>query len=155
MDGNIFLMRDVTDRPAPFTLNFPELQGTGYTILSTQGHVIVLTDVALVTIPNLARDFLAGNSLAEDRPIFIMQVEAFEAFLIDNETLVALVDGRAISYRIAELTGRSDAHLAERTENRSQAQTSPDTIESALYRPNISAHTDWQTSTIHPAFTPA
>lgn len=155
MDGNIFLMHDVSDRPAPLTLNFPELRGTGYTILSTQGHVIVLTDVALITIPNLAHDFLAGKSLAEDRPTFIMQIEAYEAFLINSETLVALVDGRAISYRIAELTGCGDAHLAERAENRSHTRTSPDTIESALYRPNISAHTDWQTSTIHPAFTPA
>src|SRR5262249_7623578 len=66
-DRTIFLIRDVLGSEAPAALNYAGLEGTAYTLLSAQGHLLLLTERNLFTLPQLAARYLRGESL--DRPL--------------------------------------------------------------------------------------
>ncbi len=107
----IFLMRDVLGTEAPVTLNYGGLDGTAYTLLSAQGHLLLLTDQELIAFPDLAARFLRGDPL--DRPLAIVSspVNAAEAFLLgDHSVLLIEEDSTVAELRIADLVGG----LAER-----------------------------------------
>jgi hypothetical protein len=107
----IFLMRDVLGTEAPVTLNYGGLDGTAYTLLSAQSHLLLLTDQELIAFPDLAARFLRGDPL--DRPLAIVSspVNAAEAFLLrDHSVLLIKEDSTVADLRIADLVGG----LAER-----------------------------------------
>ena len=118
----VFLIRDVLEDQTPFALNYGGIQGTAYTLLSAQGHLFLLTDRELVTLPNVASRFLRGESLDGPLEIASIPVNVSEAFLrrdhavllIEEDSAVAqleikdLVEVTASAYRQAglELNGR-------------------------------------------------
>ena len=103
----IFLIRDVLGNEAPVTLNYGGLEGTAYTLLSSQGHLLLLTDEDLITLPNAADRFLRGESL--DRPLEIVSspVNVSEAFLRgDHSVLLIEEDATVAEIKVADIVGR-------------------------------------------------
>jgi hypothetical protein len=107
----IFLIRNVLEDKTPFGLSVEGLRGIAYTLLSAQGHLFLLTDEQLITLPNVASRFLRGESF--DRPLEIVNspVNAAEAFLWrDQSVLLIEEDSTVAELRVAAIVG----HLAER-----------------------------------------
>lgn len=110
-ERTIFLLRDVLGTEAPITLNYGGLDGTAYTLLSAQGHLLLLTDQELIAFPDLAGRFLRGEPV--DRPLVTVNspVNVAEAFLLgDHSVLLIEEDSTVAELRIADLVGG----LAER-----------------------------------------
>ncbi len=105
-ERTIFLIRDVLGTEPPIPLNYGGLDGTAYTLLSAQGHLLLLTDEELIAFPDLATRFLRGDAL--DRPVAIVgsPVNAAEAFLLgDHSVLLIEEDSTVAEVRIADLVG--------------------------------------------------
>lgn len=110
----IFLMRDVLGTEAPVTLNYGGLEGTAYTLLSAQGHLLLLTDQELIVFPEVAARFLQGDSL--DRPLAIVSspVNAAEAFLLGNQSVLLIEEDSTVAeIQVVDLVGRLADETAE------------------------------------------
>jgi hypothetical protein len=108
----IFLIRDALGCERPVTLNYGGLDGTAYTLLCAQGHLMLLTDEELIALPDVASRFLRDESL--DRPLRVVSspVNAAEAFLLnDHSVLLIQEDSTVAEIRVAEMVGQ----LAEKT----------------------------------------
>jgi hypothetical protein len=105
-DRVLFFIRNVLEDQTPTTVNLASLRGTAYTLLSAQGHLFLLTDRELVVMPNLAAQFLRGEALGPEVAISIIRVDAAEAFLLRDESVLLIV-GESIVSRIdiAEMVG--------------------------------------------------
>jgi hypothetical protein len=115
-DRVIFFIRNVLDEQSPSTVNLASLRGTAYTLLSAQGHLFLLTDRELVVMPDLAGQFLGGEALGPELAISIIRVDASEAFLLRDES-VLLIEGESIVSRIdiSEMVGaRTGEHVDEK-----------------------------------------
>jgi hypothetical protein len=107
-ERTIFLMRDVLGTEAPIPLNYGGLEGTAYTLLSAQGHLLLLTDQDLIAFPDLANRFLRGDSVHGPLAIVSSPVNAAEAFLLeDHSVLLIEEDSTVAELRIADLVAGS------------------------------------------------
>jgi hypothetical protein len=105
-ERTIFLMRDVLGTEPPVTVNYGGFEGTAYTLLSAQGHLLLLTDQELIAFPEMASRFLKGDSF--DRPLAIVSspVNAADAFLRgDHSALLIEEDSTVAELKIADLVG--------------------------------------------------
>ena len=84
-------------------MSFDELVGTAYSVLSAQGHICVLTSTEMVTFPNLATDFLAGNPIGRSRDVSEMPIRAVDAFLAGEEAILLIGEEKVVSQDIAGL----------------------------------------------------
>jgi hypothetical protein len=106
-DCAIFLIRNVIEDQEPLPLNY-QLRGTAYTLLSAQGHLFLLTDQELVVLPSVASRFLRGESLECPLEILSSPVNAAEAFLLyDHSVLLIEEDSTVAELRVADLVGGS------------------------------------------------
>jgi hypothetical protein len=96
-DRVIFFIRDVLEEQSPSTVNLASLRGTAYTLLSAKGHLFLLTDRGLVVMPNLAAQFLRGEAFGPELAISIIRVDAAEAFLLRDESILLIEDDSIIS----------------------------------------------------------
>jgi hypothetical protein len=104
-------------------VNLATLRGAAYTLLSAQGHLFLLTDRELVVIPNLASQFLRGETLGPELAISIIRVDAAEAFLLRDES-VLLIEGESTVSKIdiPEMVGAGTGEPAdERSERNGRA----------------------------------
>jgi hypothetical protein len=105
-DRAIFFIRNVLEDQSPSSLNYAGLQGTAYTLLSTGGHLVLLTDQELVVMPSLAAQFLRGESLDQTREIRIIPVNASEAFLLRDRAVLLLEEEAIVSeIKVADMIG--------------------------------------------------
>jgi hypothetical protein len=93
----VFLIRDVLEDQTPFALNYGGIQGTPYTLISAQGHLFLLTDRELVTLPNVASRFLCGESLAEPLEIACGPVNVSEAFLWRDQAILLIEEDSSVA----------------------------------------------------------
>jgi len=93
----VFLIRDVLEDQTPFALNYGGIQGTSYTLLSAQGHLFLLTDRELVTLPNVASRFLRGESLAGPLEIACVPVNVSEAFLRRDQAILLIEEDSSVA----------------------------------------------------------
>ena len=103
-DGRLLWTRDVLDQNPPLAVNLDGLKGTVYSVLSTQGHVFVLTSTELVTLPNLADNFLSG--LPMDRPLeakILRMKDAVDIYLADDENIHAIDGDQLFLLPLADL----------------------------------------------------
>ncbi len=104
----IFLMRDVLGNEPPVTLNYGGLEGTAYTLLSAQGHLLLLTDRELIALPDAAVRFLQGESLCGPLQIVSLPVNAAEAFLLGHHSVLLIEEDSTVAeIRVADLVGQS------------------------------------------------
>ena len=102
-DARLLLTHDVLERRPPLMLGFDDLAGTAYSVHSAHGHIFILTSTELVTLPNLAADFLAGAPMDRVRDTFVMPIQASEAFLVGDDDLFVIAEKRESFMRLADL----------------------------------------------------
>jgi hypothetical protein len=93
----IFLIRNVLEDQTPFALTFGGIQGTPYTLLSAQGHLFLLTDRELVTLPNVASRFLRDEFLAGPLEIACVPVNVSEAFLRQDQAILLIEEDSSVA----------------------------------------------------------
>jgi hypothetical protein len=117
-DRAIFFIRNVLEDQTPVARDFAGLQGTAYTLLSAQGHLLLLTDRELLALPNVGSRFLQGESLDLSLEIRITPVNAAEAFLLRDRSVLLIEENSIVSeLMVADLVGtlaekHADAGLA-------------------------------------------
>ena len=85
---DIFFVRNVLEERAPFALGYRELDGAAYSLRSAQGHIFLLTDSYFVTLPELGRKFLAGESLDANVAVSLIRTDAADAFLWADRSIL-------------------------------------------------------------------
>ncbi len=104
----IFFIRDVLEDQTPIAMNYGGLQGTAYTLLSAQGHLFLLTNRELVVMPSAATRFLRGESFEQPLEIGIIPVNAAEAFLLQDRSVLLIEEGAIVSeLKVADMVGTS------------------------------------------------
>jgi hypothetical protein len=108
LDRTILLSRNVLEAQRPQTLRFDNLEGTAYTILSTNGHLFILTSTSLAIVLDVASSFLKGEAL--DGPTTIRQwpIRAVDIYLAYDRWLLLVLEDRVISVSIDRLVPRGD-----------------------------------------------
>ena len=102
-DGGLLWTKDVLERKPPLLMRFEALTGTGYSVLSAQGHVFLLTSTELVTLPNLANDFLSGVPMNRLLAAKTIPIEALDIFLVDNATMYVIGADGEFSLHLSDL----------------------------------------------------
>lgn len=98
-DRVIFFIRNVLEEQSPSIVSLSGLRGTAYTLMSAQGHLFLLTDRELVIMPDLAAQFLRGEAFGPEIAISTIRVDASEAFLLRDESIL-LIEGDSIVSKI-------------------------------------------------------
>jgi hypothetical protein len=103
LDRSLIFVRNVLSEEQPRTLRFDDFRGTPYTILSADGHLIVLTNREIVVLPNLASRYLNEEKL--DSPIHYRKrpVHAVDAFITYGKDLMILTDEGVDLFEISML----------------------------------------------------
>ena len=106
-DCTLIFIRDVLAYEQPQMLKFNGFRGTPYSILSSQGHVLVLTSREIIVLPQLGSRYLSGEEL--DRPIHYRHrpVAAVDAFIHDDRELMIITDIGINAFDISDLTNGS------------------------------------------------
>jgi len=102
-DGKMLWMMDVLERKPPLLIDIHELTGAVYSLLSAQGHIFILTSTELVTLPNLATNFLSRAPM--DRPLggIRLPLEAVDFFLFEEDALYVITSDGELIFRITDL----------------------------------------------------
>ncbi len=94
-DCTLLFFRDVWNDRQPSTLKFKDISGTAYRVMSSRGHLFLLTSSGLFIFAGLARRFLEGESIdSTPTPGRIIPLEAVDANLAgDHWLLIVMPDG--------------------------------------------------------------
>ena len=92
-DGSFVLVHDIlSENEKPTTMSFPDVLGTGYGILTVQGHIVVLTSRALCIYKDLARRFKEGCSVDREATfVLVLPVEAVDVNRYDDSKLLLIL----------------------------------------------------------------
>lgn len=102
--GTIHLTLDILGHKPPINLRFPELRGAGYSILSSQGHLFVLTSQRLCTLPDLAATFLRGGLVGPRIRTLNLSVDAVDASIAYGESLLIIQSESVALIEVSDLT---------------------------------------------------
>ena len=91
-DNSFHFRRDCFDGFSPKTLSFPDLKGTGYTILSARGHLFLLTSEGLYAFPMLVNRYLDDEPLDGPTKCYFTPVRAVDVYLAHEDLLVVTAD---------------------------------------------------------------
>jgi hypothetical protein len=95
IDNSLYLKANIMQPPST-TLRLPHLRGTGYSLLSTRGHLFVLTSECLYTLPHLATRFLSGPIPSKIPSSIDMPSDPIEAFMARDQFLLIVEIGSPI-----------------------------------------------------------
>jgi hypothetical protein len=103
-DGTLIIFRDILYDRSPRTIKFRSVRGTVYRILSSQGHVFLLTSKGLFVLARLA-ERLAGDILLEkfNTDVLPLQVAAADANLVGERWLVAVGVGEVLRFDLQKM----------------------------------------------------
>jgi hypothetical protein len=115
----VYFFRNILEEKVPLSVEFDGLQGTPYTIMVVEGHLIVHSSSRLITLPNVAKDFLDDRSLMSDFEISQLLIEASGAFpTFEGNVLLTTIPSLSllsISDIVNRLIGQEDADLPPKT----------------------------------------
>ena len=101
-DGSLIFIRDLS-QAQPQALRLEELHGSPYSILSTDGHLFVLTSKRIVALPNLLTRYLQGDRLDHPVPCRCTPIQAVDAYVSYGKHLLIVMDKEVRSFEIARL----------------------------------------------------
>ena len=103
LDRSLVFVRDLLGKEMPQSLHLGELQGTPYSILCLDRHLVVLTSKELVVFPDLLNWYLQGQS--SDRPFRYRYtpIQAVEAYLAYSRYLMVVMDEEVRFFEIPRL----------------------------------------------------
>jgi len=91
IDGILLLFHDVLNQTRPVTIQLGGLEGTVYRILSSAGHLFVLTSKAIYVWHGLIEGLLKGNSTKESTPPVVVPKAAVEMNVYRNQLLLIVM----------------------------------------------------------------
>ena len=94
LDCSLLFVRDILDltQEIPRRMRLEGLRGTPYSLLHAFGHLFLLTSAELVIFPDLASQFLAGEALDHPVGAYHSPVQAVEAFIAGERSLLVVTD---------------------------------------------------------------
>ncbi len=102
IDNSLHFVRDVFTDRRPQTFRFDELNGKAYRLLSSHGHIFLLTSRCLYVFFDLARQFLDNSAVGSPTAVEVLPCQAIDANMaFDRKLLVLLTNGLKI-YDIAQ-----------------------------------------------------
>ncbi|WP_165075247.1 hypothetical protein [Paludisphaera rhizosphaerae] len=116
-DLSLFFIADVLSDEPPVALAFGDLEGTAYSVLSSGGHVFLLTDREFITLPGLADRFLRRrDQMHEDVIVSTTRCDVVEAFAVGGD--IFLIEGETVAeYPVAALADVSPSAKTSRDES--------------------------------------
>ncbi len=91
IDGILMLFSDVLNSLHPITIKLGGIEGTVYRLLSSRGHLFVLTSKAMYAWLGLIDGLLDGNPIEENSVPVIMPMEAVDATLVRDTVLLVVM----------------------------------------------------------------
>ena len=91
-DGSVHFCRDVLGDHPPHMFRFNKLQGAAYTILHHAGHLFILTNEALYTLPGLAARYLSGEFRGGRASVRESPLDAADIYLAHGRLLLVMAD---------------------------------------------------------------
>jgi hypothetical protein len=113
-DGTVLLVHDAMRNENPATIKFDTVEGTAYRILSTQGHVFVLTDRGLFVLMGLAENLITG-AVSEDSvtPLFVVPMEAVDANLVGDRWLLVVMPDEVRIFDVQQIVADTPGQMPD------------------------------------------
>jgi len=103
-DRSIYLIQNVTSPSQSSILRIDDLQGIAHKVMSSCGHIILLTSESLYILPDLARQFLEGQRIGGHNNIYTIHGNFADAFVVYNKWIfLVMPDGGLRSVKIEDL----------------------------------------------------
>ncbi len=99
--GEIWLCRDIIHQEAPIMLHYHNFAGTVYRLLSTRGHLFVLTSKAIYVLADLATRLVQPVFNKSSSPVMTIPMEAVDAAIVDDKWLLVVMPDLIRRYDIA------------------------------------------------------
>lgn len=97
-DQTVLLSRDILDGRPPIRLRVGDLlEGTPYTILSSGGHLFILTSHVLAVAPGLVDRFLADGSIIDRDAGRMLRLNATDIYLAYDRYLITILEGQFLN----------------------------------------------------------
>lgn len=128
IDNSLHLFRDISGGPGPVTLEFPELEGTGYSVFSAQGHIFILTSKALYLLQGLADRFLRDEKLIVPSRLRSLDMDAVDGTLAYGKTLLIVLADSVLCIEVGAFA--RDEEERESPTDRNGTEVSPREFES-------------------------
>lgn len=128
LDCSICLVRDLLGDRNTNRLRFNPVGERGFRVLCAEGHVFLLTNKRLYSFVNLAARFLDGDAFAHPTTVRWLDIEAVDASLAFDRTLLVVMPNCVYRIPIDSLVTdgvRLADHLGLRSEKRMSKETLP------------------------------
>jgi hypothetical protein len=103
IDNSLHFSFDLLSDHTPLGLRFRDMQGIAYAVLSTGGHIFMLTSSQLYTVPNLADRLLARESLSDTMTVHRWPVEASDFMMAYGKHGILLADKGVLLFELNDL----------------------------------------------------
>jgi hypothetical protein len=102
-DRTIHFFRDIRRSPDMRSLRLSVSGGSGYRILSAQGHLLVLTDQGLYILMNVVKDFLKGKPIGGFMSVRFVEIEASDFTVAHGKWVLFVTPKCAVRMALSEL----------------------------------------------------
>ena len=107
INNTLHFCQDIRSESPTVGLRLPEMLGTGYTLLHTEGHLFILTSEAFYLLPDLAKHLLNRESRAIKTVSYRTPVEALDCSLAYGKVVLLITQGNVLTFEIGDLTAGS------------------------------------------------
>jgi len=107
IDNSIHLSEDIRRGHRRLGLHFPEMQGTAYSVLSTKGHLFILTSEAFYFLPKLADRFLKREPVEAKMTVLRTPLEALDCSIAYGEHLMLITAKSGLLVEVSQLAAAS------------------------------------------------
>jgi hypothetical protein len=136
-DCKIILIRDVTKLTDVGALDYAEIEGTGYDLLSSQGHLFVLTSELFVTLAGVVDEFANGRLPSKRQTASFMRAQGVALYPAGDRGM-HLIDGKGVTeFPVSELVG-SSGHARSRYQQPEELTAEVMDIETRAFIPSWS-----------------
>jgi hypothetical protein len=101
--GEVMLFRDIVKHEDPIFLKYAQFVGKTYRILSSWGHLFVLTSKAIYVLGNVANRLTQPSLGDHDSPVMTLPMAAIDANICGNRWLLAVMQDEVHRYDIRQI----------------------------------------------------
>ncbi len=101
--GEVLLFRDIVNQEAPISLKYDQFAGKTYRILSSCGHLFVLTSKTVYVLGFLANRLTQASLGEHAAPVMTIPMEAIDANICQNRWLLAVMQDEVHRYDVHEI----------------------------------------------------
>jgi hypothetical protein len=115
--GTFVFFRDVLTDREPVTFTFDGIEGTAYRVLSSDGHLLLLTSTSVYVFGGLAKRLFGVDPVeSSPMPVRRLPLEAVDANLVGNRWLLVVMPNEVLRIDLQALTAGLHAGIEDATE---------------------------------------